>query len=208
MSCIICDDDKSKNIIYSNEKIIVSVAQKSITSGHIQIFPKKHITILEQLSDEESEYLINAANKVSMILYSTMNINGTNILINNGTSAGQEIPHFCIDIIPRRENDGLMLEWDTKQSSNESLDNMQRIISENILYEDKKNINNSDYNNIENKNNYLTADESKNNKTQQESNKESNEEKIKKNEVSTNKINKSEEQKKVNYWLKSFERIP
>lgn len=208
MSCIICDDNKSKNIIYSNEKIIISVAQKPITSGHIQIFPKKHVTILEQLSDEESEYLINAANKVSMILYSTMNIHGTNILINNGTSAGQDIPHFCIDIIPRRENDGLMLEWDTKQSSNESLDNTQRIISENIVYEDRKNANNKDYNNTENKNNDLTVDESKNNKAQQESNKEFNEENIRKNELSKNKSNENVGQKKVNYWLKSFERIP
>ncbi|GIU69538.1 MAG: hypothetical protein KatS3mg002_0774 [Candidatus Woesearchaeota archaeon] len=92
MNCFACE--RKENILYENDNMIIMIPEKPSTSGHLQIFPKRHVTIMEQLSDEEANYLIKAANTISMILFETLKVHGTNILIQNGVSSGQIIPHF------------------------------------------------------------------------------------------------------------------
>ena len=36
-------------------------------------------------------------------------------MIQNGLGAGQKVPHFAIEVVPRVENDGLNLTWEAKQ---------------------------------------------------------------------------------------------
>jgi diadenosine tetraphosphate (Ap4A) HIT family hydrolase len=50
-----------------------------------------------------------------------MGAHGTNIVLNNGTDAGQELPHLVINVLPRKENDSLNFEWSAKQATNEQL---------------------------------------------------------------------------------------
>ena len=47
---------------------------------------------------------------------------GTNILIQNGLGAGQKVPHFAMEVIPRREEDGLQLQWPSKEMTEDELD--------------------------------------------------------------------------------------
>ncbi|HYD03712.1 MAG TPA: HIT family protein [Alphaproteobacteria bacterium] len=128
--CIICDRKFEKNILFENENIIIMLGVEPSVNGHIQIFPKQHFTILEQIPNDALNMLVDASNKVSMILFEVMKVHGTNIIISNGVPAGQKIPHFSIDIIPRRNDDSLKLDWDLKQASPESLDTIHRIINE------------------------------------------------------------------------------
>ena len=129
MACEVCDG-KLKGLLYENDKIKIFLAAKPLAEGHVQIFPKEHHTIIETLPDNLLEYMSFAANRMSMLLFEIMKSHGTNIVVQNGIPAGQTIPHFSIHIIPRRTDDGLKLDWDMKQAPSESLDNMQRIISE------------------------------------------------------------------------------
>ncbi len=132
MECIICERKVEKNILFENEQIIITLAIEPSVNGHIQIFSKEHHTIMEQASDEEIGLMISAANKISIILFELLKVHGTNIIINNGVPAGQKIPHFSIDILPRRTDDNLKLDWTLKQATPEALDSIQRIISEGI----------------------------------------------------------------------------
>ena len=50
--------------------------------------------------------MMEIAQKVDLKLRSTLGCDGTNILINNGPAAGQEIPHLHIHVIPRYKDDG------------------------------------------------------------------------------------------------------
>ena len=74
--------------------------------------------------------MIAAANKMSIILFELLKVHGTNIIINNGVPAGQKIPHISIDILPRRTEDNLKLDWTLKQAAPEALDSIHRIIEE------------------------------------------------------------------------------
>jgi histidine triad (HIT) family protein len=130
MDCIICNKKFEKNILFENDKIILMLAVEPSVNGHIQIFSKEHYTIMEQVPDEIIDAMTSAANKMSMILFEAMKVHGTNIIINNGVPAGQKIPHFSIDILPRRTDDNLKLDWTLKQATTEALDSVQRIIEE------------------------------------------------------------------------------
>ncbi len=130
MDCTICDSENNKNVLFEDDSVKVLLALSPSTSGHIQIFPKKHYTILEQVPEEDLGKLMSYANKMSMILFELFKVHGTNIIINNGVPAGQKLPHFSVDVIPRRTDDGLKLDWELKQASPESLESMHRIIGE------------------------------------------------------------------------------
>jgi diadenosine tetraphosphate (Ap4A) HIT family hydrolase len=130
MDCIICDKKFEKNILFENDFVTIMLAVEPSVNGHIQIFSKQHHTIIEQASDEELSYMIATANQISMVLFEALKVHGTNIIINNGVPAGQKIPHFSVDILPRRTDDNLKLDWALKQATPEALESVQRIIGE------------------------------------------------------------------------------
>src|SRR3989339_615863 len=183
MACDVCDGILKDHIIYENNELIISLAANTSTSGHLQIFPKEHLTIMDQVPSNILKSMAIAANKMSMILFEVLKVHGTNIIIQNGVPAGQTINHFSVHVIPRRTDDGLKLDWDMKQATNDSLDSMQRMISEGITLEDS----------------------TTQNKTTSPA------EVVASQEIRQDDSNAAEEknsEKKNNYWLKSLERIP
>jgi histidine triad (HIT) family protein len=130
MTCPICENQYKEKLLYENDKIIILQALEPASEGHLQIFTKKHYTIIEELPDDMLGYMSSAANKLSMLLFEAYKVHGTNIIIQNGLPAGQTIPHFSINIIPRRNDDNLKIDWELKQSKPEDLENVHRIISE------------------------------------------------------------------------------
>ncbi|MFH0876135.1 MAG: HIT family protein [archaeon] len=122
IDCKICEFINNKeNIIYEDELVYAMIPEKPLTLGHIWVVPKKHYPIIEQVPDFEIAPLFRIANKLSSILFETLKIQGTNIIVQNGIAAGQQYAHFIVNIIPRRENDGLKLEWTPKQISEEEM---------------------------------------------------------------------------------------
>ncbi len=121
MTCRICERNYP-GIIYEDNEIIVSLAEKPITFGHLKVFPKKHYTIMEQVPDDEIKKLFNTVNKISTALFETLQAHGTNIIVKNGIPAGQELNHFSIDIIPRKQSDNINFEWPTKRAIPEQLE--------------------------------------------------------------------------------------
>lgn len=110
-----------QELIVTDEDVMVLTPKRAITQGHIIIAPIQDIMVLEQVPEALLQKMMQIANKMSSILFDTLKCHGTNILIQNGLAAGQ-INKFCINVIPRFENDGLKLEWDPKQAKPEQLD--------------------------------------------------------------------------------------
>jgi len=122
IDCNICTFIKNKrNLLYEDELVYAMLPEKPITLGHIFVVPKKHYPIIEQVPDYEIAPLFKIANKLSSVLFETLKIQGTNMIIQNGIAAGQKHAHFIINIIPRKENDNLKLEWKPKQLSEEEM---------------------------------------------------------------------------------------
>ncbi len=128
MTCVICEIGQGNgNIrkIFEDDKVMAYLKEKPCTFGHIILATKKHYTILEQVPDTEIAHIFNIANKLSTAAFESLGGGGTNIIIQNGSGAGQMHPHFTIEIIPRRENDGLNFQWQPKQLSEEEMSTVE-----------------------------------------------------------------------------------
>lgn len=110
--CDLCNAINDPSLVlFSDENVAAVVAKTPAAPGHVWIAPRKHHPILEMVPDPILRRMTAVANKVSMAVFEAVGCQGTNLLIQNGLPAGQSLPHFAMSIIPRRENDGLRLEW-------------------------------------------------------------------------------------------------
>jgi len=135
MSCEYCEIVEKKSgaaKLYEDDKVIAFLADKPATIGHVIIAPKKHSPILESVSDEDLEKVFKTANKISIALFESIRCEGTNLIIHNGIEAGQEAPHFSVNIIARRNDDGFFLEWAPKQLSEEEMSTIELKLKEDL----------------------------------------------------------------------------
>ena len=93
--------------------------------GHTFVIPREHYTILEQVPDFLVGKLFSIANKISSSLFETLEIHGTNLFVTNGVAAGQLAAHFMINVIPRKNNDGINITWQPKQLSEEEMSTVE-----------------------------------------------------------------------------------
>jgi len=124
MKCEICQIPKNKEVfkvVYEDDLCIAVLHEKPANYGHIMLFPKEHYVILEEVPDKIIEHLFVISNILSTVIFESLNIQGTNIIVNNGHAAKQENPHFIINIIPRNENDDLNFDWKAERAKDEDL---------------------------------------------------------------------------------------
>ncbi len=124
MTCDICEIFKHKDVfkvVYEDELCMAILHESPANYGHTMVMPKEHFTIVELVPDKILEHLFTIANMISTALFETLNLQGTNIVINNGVDAGQKDPHLVINIIPRTENDGINFEWKAEPANEDDL---------------------------------------------------------------------------------------
>ena len=119
--CEIAAGNSKSLILHQDAEIVVAVKDTSVIPGQITVFPTEHHPIMELVPDNILQKCSIMANKVSVAIFEGLDTTGTNVIIQNGTAAGQNRPHFAIEIIPRRENDGLDFQWPQKQLTEDEL---------------------------------------------------------------------------------------
>jgi histidine triad (HIT) family protein len=122
MVCQICEQiEKTGNKIYEDDQVVALLTDSPAAIGHVIIIPKQHFPIIENVPDPVVARLFQVANKMSSVAFEALGAMGTNILVNNGVAAGQEENHVTLHVIPRRENDGINLQWQMRQTTDEDL---------------------------------------------------------------------------------------
>ncbi len=76
------------------------------TEGHTLIVPREEKQRIRELGEEVRRALMEGVAEVSSRLCAHFGIEDCTIVVHDGPSAGQEIPHVHIHVIPRREGDG------------------------------------------------------------------------------------------------------
>ena len=103
--CLFCNISKER-IILENDLAYAIHDGFPVTEMHSLIIPKRHIYDYFDLTKDElfaCDQLIKSLKE--SILISDSSINGFNIGMNSGESAGQTIFHCHIHLIPRRSGD-------------------------------------------------------------------------------------------------------
>jgi len=126
MACVICDKIKEKKalVVYEDDNLVAILPTKPAVPGHVKIMPKQHYTKLEEMSDELVEELFFLSNFASSSAFEAMRAHGTNIIMNESDN------HLTVDVIPRKEGDGMNFLWKPKQMTPEELDSIHSKIKD------------------------------------------------------------------------------
>ena len=134
-SCLICQII-SNNVpsykVYEDDLILAVLDVNGSNPGHCFVMPKNHYPIIEQVPDLELLHLFAVANKISSSLFENLKTHGTNVFVANGIPAGQTVAHFTINVIPRKENDGINLQWKPKQLTEEEMSTVELKLREQV----------------------------------------------------------------------------
>ena len=82
--------------------------------GHCLIIPKAHFPDLFALAPEAFAEVGRTVIKIANAVQAALTPDGINLLQANGPGAGQSVFHFHIHVLPRRQHDGLSINWTPK----------------------------------------------------------------------------------------------
>lgn len=132
-NCILCqivDGRVPSKKVYEDDIMLAVLDVNGANPGHCFIIPKQHYPIMEQVPDIEIAKIFNVANKISSAIFENLEVQGTNIFVTNGIPAGQTVAHFMVNVVPRTENDGINLQWEPKQLSEEEMSTVELKLKE------------------------------------------------------------------------------
>lgn len=115
-NCIFCkiiSGDIPSYKIYEDDTTFAFLSIGPNNPGHTLVIPKDHFENIYGLPDEILCRMTMTAKKIALAIKNGLDADGINIGMNNEESAGQEIPHAHIHIIPRTHDDGL-IHWPPK----------------------------------------------------------------------------------------------
>ena len=102
-------------VLYEDDYFMVILDKFPGTQGHTLVVPKVHAENIYDLPNEYLEKLMPLVSKVAIALKDELNLEGLNILQNNGRIAGQTVFHFHMHLIPRYNEDGVMFSWNATE---------------------------------------------------------------------------------------------
>lgn len=111
MACIFCkivNGEIPSHKVYEDKNVLAFLDITHGTKGHTLIIPKKHVKNVYELDEETIVNVFKVVPKIANALKKAFNPIGLNI-INNNDKPLQSVFHFHIHLIPRYENDGVIL---------------------------------------------------------------------------------------------------
>ena len=92
--------------IYEDEECIAILDLFPINKGHALVIAREEYETICDCPDEALSHLMSVAKRIAAKMEEVLEIDGYNIMINNRSASGQEIPHLHVHVIPRYEGDG------------------------------------------------------------------------------------------------------
>lgn len=135
MDCIFCkiiNGDIPSNKVFENDNFIAILDAFPANEGHTLIIPKKHFENIFEIDEETLKEGYAIAKKIANSIKKSLNIDNINILQNNGALAGQTVNHFHIHVIPRIENDNVIIKSSPVNIDNDKIKQIIENIKENI----------------------------------------------------------------------------
>ena len=126
--CIFCKiiaGEIPATVIHDDEEVLVFMDIGPIIKGHALVVSKQHFDPVTATPDDIVAKLHVAAKRVAEAQMNGLGADGVNIMQNNGSAAGQEVPHIHVHVIPRFNDDGHYWNWNARKYNN--LDEMSEL---------------------------------------------------------------------------------
>lgn len=110
--CAIVADEIPALRIYEDDHAVAFMDRLPMTVGHCLVIPRRHVTDIWELTDDDAAHVMQAARRVASLVRERLKPLGVNLLNNNGAAADQTQFHFHIHVIPRYGRDRLLHPWE------------------------------------------------------------------------------------------------
>ncbi len=107
--CQIVNKEIPAKIVLENDLALAFLDIKPSSPGHCLVIPKKHFSNLEEIDLDYLYAVIKMTKDMGRKIKDNLGVEGYNIMLNNGSVAGQEIFHLHWHVIPRFLDDNLKL---------------------------------------------------------------------------------------------------
>ena len=104
------------------------------TPYKVLMITKRHVASLFDLSDDLAAALFRATVRVARAIRAASGCPGLNLVQSNGRVGQQDVFHFHLHIVPRFENDGIVLAWDNRVVHRSRLDALAEQIRSHVVY--------------------------------------------------------------------------
>lgn len=87
--------------VYEDRDVVVILDKYPVSKGHLLVITKEHYESIHDAQPRIATKALTVASALARIYRVELGASGVNIVVNSGRSAGQEIFHFHIHVIPR-----------------------------------------------------------------------------------------------------------
>lgn len=114
-TCIFCDILAGRlpsSIIFRDDLCCAFMDIQPVNPGHVLIVPTYHASCLAELDEESGAHMFTTAQRIAKaIRNSGLKCEGVNFFLADGVSAGQEVFHTHLHVLPRYTGDGFGLRF-------------------------------------------------------------------------------------------------
>ena len=90
--------------IYEDDKVLASLDIANDIPGHTLVIPKQHYTNILSCEDKTLTHVISVVKKIGLHYVEKCGYDSVNTI-----TVGEDVQHFHVHILPRKEGDGLKI---------------------------------------------------------------------------------------------------
>jgi histidine triad (HIT) family protein len=112
--CIFCKiiaGDVPGTIVAEDERTVAFMDISPATRGHALVVPRRHVPDLGAIDDGDLAAVAAAARRLATRAKEAFGADGVNLINSWGSAGWQTVFHFHMHVIPRYEDDPLVLPW-------------------------------------------------------------------------------------------------
>ena len=109
--CKIANKEIPGKIIYEDDVCMAFLDLSQATYGHTLVIPKQHFANILEVDDDTLSHLFKTVKKVAQTIMTKCHAQGLNVLTNTYEIAGQTVYHFHIHILPRYNENELIIDF-------------------------------------------------------------------------------------------------
>ncbi len=109
--CRIVRHELKAVVVHEDKDVLVMMDLYPATPGHMLVLPKEHIETIYTMSENIGARIMTIAIAVAKSIKQKLSPTGLNLIQSNELSAGQTVPHFHLHIVPRYNDDSVLLRF-------------------------------------------------------------------------------------------------
>jgi len=104
--CRIVSGELSAVIVFADKDSLAFLDHRPLFPGHTLLVPREHYESLVDIPHSLAMHIFEVAMELAPVVRQVSGADGLNVIVNSGAAAGQDVFHYHVHVIPRRQDDG------------------------------------------------------------------------------------------------------